>query len=83
MESTTFLFDRNQEEAPKHGSKKLINKQRKWLIMKRFVCNFRALNDVTKNNSYPLPHIRDLIDKMEGSKYWTTLDAASAYCSMP
>ena len=30
----------------------------------------------------PLPHIKDVIDKMEGSKYWTTLDAASAYWSM-
>ena len=49
----------------------------------RFVCDFRALNDVTKKDSYPLPHIRDVIDKMEGSKYWTTLDAASAYWSMP
>ena len=49
----------------------------------RFVCDFRGLNDVTKKDSYPLPHIRDVIDKMEGAKFWTTLDAASAYWSMP
>ena len=49
----------------------------------RFVCDFRGLNDVTKKDTYPLPHIRDVIDKMHGSKYWTTLDAASAYWSMP
>ena len=30
-----------------------------------------------------IPHIKDVIDKMEGSKYWTTLDAASAFWSMP
>ena len=41
------------------------------------------MNDVTKKDTYPLPHIKDVIDKMEGSKYWTTLDAASAYWSMP
>ena len=49
----------------------------------RFVCDFRGLNDVTKKDNYPLPHIRDVTDKMEGSRYWTTLDAASAYWSMP
>ena len=49
----------------------------------RFVCDFRGLNDVTKKDSYPLPHIRDVIDKMQGTRYWTTLDAASAYWSMP
>ena len=49
----------------------------------RFVCDFRGLNDVTKKDTYPLPHIRDVIDKMHGSRYWTTLDAASAYWSMP
>ena len=48
-----------------------------------FVCDFRELNDVTKKDSYPLPHIRDVIDKMEGAKFWTTLHAASAYWSMP
>ena len=38
---------------------------------------------MTKKDTYPLPHIRDVIDKMHGSTYWTTLDAASAYWSMP
>ena len=49
----------------------------------RFVCDFRGLNDVTKKDSYPLPHIRDVIDKMRGAQFWTTLDAASAYWSIP
>ena len=49
----------------------------------RFVCDFRGLNDVTKKDACPLPHIRDVLDKMQGSQYWTTLDAASAYWSMP
>ena len=49
----------------------------------RFVCDFRGLNDVTKKDTYPLPHIRDIIDKMEGARFWTTLDAAGAYWSMP
>ena len=43
----------------------------------------RTSNDITKKDSYPLPHIRDLINKMEGSKYWTALNATSDYWSMP
>ena len=49
----------------------------------RFVCDYRGLNDVTKKDTYPLPHIRDIIDKMQDAKYWTTLDCAAAYWSMP
>ena len=49
----------------------------------RFVCDFRNLNDITKKDTYPLPQIKDVIDKMHGAKYWTTLDAASAYWSVP
>ena len=49
----------------------------------RLVCDFRGVNDITKKDTYPLPHIKDVIDKMAGSKYWSTLDAASAYWSIP
>ena len=47
----------------------------------RFVCDFRELNNVTQRD--PLPHIRDVIDQMHGAKFWSTLDAASAYWSIP
>ena len=49
----------------------------------RFVCDIRALNDVTKKDTYALPLIQDVIDIVGGSCYWTKLDAASAYWSMP
>ena len=48
-----------------------------------FVCDFRKLNDITKKDTYPLPHIKDVLDNMAGARYWSTLDAASAYWSMP
>ena len=49
----------------------------------RFVCDYRNLNSVTKRDTYPLPNVKDVTDKMHGSNYWTTLDAASAYWSIP
>ena len=48
-----------------------------------FVCDFRGLNDVTKKDPYPLPHIRDVLDTMKRTRNWSTLNAVSAYWSMP
>ena len=49
----------------------------------RFVCDFRSLNDITVRDTYPLPRINEVIDRMDGTLLWTTLDAASAYWSIP
>ena len=49
----------------------------------RFVCDYRNLNAITKKNTHTLPHIKDVIDKMSGAAFWTTLDAASAYWAVP
>ena len=35
----------------------------------RFACNFRGVNDVTMRDIYPLPHIKDVIDKVAGARY--------------
>ena len=48
----------------------------------RFVSDFRELNKKTKSDTYPLPNIKDCVERMEGAKFWTTLDAASAYWSV-
>ena len=48
-----------------------------------FVYDFRGVHDVTKKDTYPLPHIKDVIDKVVGAQYWSTLDAASANWSIP
>ena len=47
------------------------------------MCDFRELNKSTKRDTYPLPHVKDVLDKMNGSKYWSTLGAASAYWATP
>ena len=49
----------------------------------RFAVDYRALNDLTKKDSYPLPEMKDILDKLHGSAYFSTLDGASAYWSIP
>ena len=49
----------------------------------RFVCDFRGVNDVIKKDTCSLPHTKGVIYKMADSKYLSTLDAASAYWSIP
>ena len=37
----------------------------------------------SQKDTYPPPHIQDVIEKMVGLQYWSTLDAAAAYWSIP
>ncbi|MCG8078877.1 MAG: DDE-type integrase/transposase/recombinase [Candidatus Thiodiazotropha taylori] len=46
---------------------------------KRFCVDFRALNKVTKANSYPLPLIDDILALLGHAKYFTLLDLKSGY----
>ena len=49
----------------------------------RFAVDYRSLNNETKRYSYLLPEVRDILDKLHGSKYYSSLDGASAYWSIP
>ena len=40
--------------------------------------NCAKFTAVTRD-TYPLPNIKDCIEKMDGVKFWSTMDAASAY----
>jgi len=49
------------------------------LAAKRLVIDYRGLHLITKKNSYPLPRIDDIINRLRSSKYFTTLDLASGF----
>jgi len=51
---------------------------------KHRVCiDFRGLNEVTKRDVYPIPRIDDILDTLNGAKYFISLDQANAYWSIP
>ena len=49
----------------------------------RFAVDYRYLNDQTKKDAYPLPDVKDILDKLRGSTIFSSLDGASAYWSIP
>jgi hypothetical protein len=39
----------------------------------RLCVDYRALNEVTVKNKYPLPRINDLFDQLKGAKYFSKI----------
>ena len=45
----------------------------------RFCVDYRALNEVTKKDSYPLPRIDDCFDALTGTHWFSSIDLQSGY----
>lgn len=45
----------------------------------RFCVDYRGLNDLTVRNSYPLPHMEDLFDRLQGGQYYSKIDLRSGF----
>ena len=46
---------------------------------RRPVIDYRKLNKITIKDSYPLPHINEMMDRLRGSEYFTKFDLKSGY----
>ena len=49
----------------------------------RWAVDYRKLNECLEKDSYPLPRIDHLLDRSVGHRYYSTLDAAAAYHTLP
>lgn len=49
----------------------------------RFCVDYRKVNAATKKDVHPLPRVDDVLDMLQGSCFFTTLDMASGYWQVP
>ena len=52
---------------------------KKW----RMVIDYRAFNEKTVGDAYPLPNITEILDQLGGSKYFYIMDLASGFHQIP
>lgn len=49
--------------------------KKKW----RIVIDYRALNDITVSDKFPIPNIENILEKLGRAQYFTTLDLAKGF----
>jgi hypothetical protein len=48
----------------------------------RLCIDFRHLNKLVKKNQYSLPRITDILERLKGQRFFSTLDIKEAYYNM-
>ena len=49
----------------------------------RWAIDYRALNEATVSDSYPIPNVEEILERLAGSKYYSALDASCAFHVIP
>ena len=63
-------------ESPWSAPVVLVNKKDG---RRRFCVDYRALNEVTKTDSYPLPRADDILESLNGARYFSHFDLVRGY----
>lgn len=66
-----------QASVSPHGSMALIVKKKDG--SPRVVIDYRALNEVTVKNKYPLPLMDELFDRTQGARFFTSIDLRNGF----
>ncbi|MCO5610812.1 hypothetical protein L7F22_065053 [Adiantum nelumboides] len=45
----------------------------------RMCVDYKALNKITVKNKFPIPHIDDVLDRLQGASFFNTIDLKSVY----
>ena len=49
----------------------------------RMCIDYRDLNKITVKDRYPMPRVDDLLDRLQGARFFTALDLTNAYGQVP